>query len=164
MLIIHLAILNLSQHQSIFWHVTVVANIISRGIHLVSQKTAVRVCLSCYALTIKPTSIPVSSKSWHWVHNMVSVVTHCSGEWKSSKIQEFQEYLNYGNEEVLLLLLLLLLWVDNNTNVILTHKVNSSMTMVATNETCQNMDWLSENFRINKCTFCLLLEIFRQIS
>ena len=50
----------------------------------------------------------------------------------------------------------ILLWLHDKTNSfngsVLAYKVNSLMMVVTTTETCQNMDWLSKNSRISKCT------------
>ena len=49
----------------------------------------------------------------------------------------------------------ILLWVHDKMNGfnggVLANKVNSVMMVVATTETCQNMDRLRKNFRISKC-------------
>jgi len=47
--------------------------------------------------------------------------------------------------------------VTNSFNSsVLAYKVNSLLMVVATTETCQNMDWLCESFRIIKCVLLIV--------
>ena len=62
---------------------------------------------------------------------------------------------------------LIFLWVHNKTNScngrVLAYSVNSLMKVLATTETCQNMDWLYENLELLS-VFGAFVEIFGQIT